>query len=143
MQQDNGREWKDPAEPRDTDPAGDAPGSTGTGGTGLEPNVAGALCYVLGLITGVVFLVLEKDKPEVRFHAFQSIGVSVVWVALSIVASIIGMVPFIGWIIGALLGLVLGLGGLILWLFLMYQAFSGKRTEFPVVGPWAREQAGL
>lgn len=146
MQQDNGSEWKDPAEPQGTDPGAGGPGAGtpgSTGGTGLEPNVAGALCYVLGLITGVVFLVLEKNEPEVRFHAFQSIGISVAWVALSIVASIIGVVPFIGWIIGALLAIVLGLGGLILWLFLMFQAFSGKHTELPWIGPWAREQAGL
>jgi uncharacterized membrane protein len=139
MQQDTGPEQPHSGEPHRSEPRG----TSSDTGTGLEPNVAGALCYLLGLITGVLFLVLEKDKPVVRFHAFQSIGVSVAWVALSIVTSIIGVVPFIGWIVGALMGLVLALAGLILWVYLMYTAFSGKQVELPFVGPWAREQAGL
>ncbi|PYQ37482.1 MAG: hypothetical protein DMG99_20935, partial [Acidobacteria bacterium] len=43
--------------------------------SGLTPNLAGALAYILGLITGVLFLVLEpyKRDPFVRFHAMQSV----------------------------------------------------------------------
>lgn len=132
--------------PEASDPAGPRAGDRGPGptpsGTGLEPNVAGALCYLLGLITGVLFLILDRGRPSVRFHAYQSIAVSVGWIVLSVVASIFGIIPFIGWIIGALLGLALTVGGLVLWLYLMWQAFQGNQPELPVVGPWARSQAG-
>jgi len=125
---------------------GDAGGTGGPEGagpetaTGMEPNVEGALSYLLGIFTGILFLVLEKNQPFVRFHAFQSVAVSVVWIALSIATSIISMVPILGWILGALLGLILGIGGLILWVFLMWQAYEGREVELPLVGPWARSQ---
>ena len=54
-------------------------GPTSPVGTGLAPNVAGALSYVLGLVTGILFVLLERDR-FVRFHAFQSILVSVAWI---------------------------------------------------------------
>jgi len=42
---------------------------------GLDENIEGALCYVLGWLTGIVFFVLEKDNRFVKFHAMQSIVV--------------------------------------------------------------------
>ncbi len=39
--------------------------------------------------------------------------------------------------------LVLMLGGLCLWLFLMYSAYQGKTIKLPVVGQIAAKQAGL
>jgi uncharacterized membrane protein len=113
-----------------------------TQGTGLAPNVAGALSYLLGPITGVLFLVLEKHNPFVRFHAAQSIVLSVawviLWVVLTVVNAVLSVVPIIGWIIGILLSLSVGLAGLGLWLFLMYKAFGGNEWEVPVVGAQAR-----
>jgi uncharacterized membrane protein len=41
--------------------------------TGMEQNLEGLLCYVLGWLTGIIFLLLEKDNKFVRFHAIQSI----------------------------------------------------------------------
>jgi uncharacterized membrane protein len=111
-------------------------------GSGLAPNVAGALAYVLGPLTGILFLVLEKDNRFVRFHAAQSvtvgIGLIVVWIALSILSAILAVVPIIGWIISILLSLVLGLGSFILWLVLMYRAYQGREWEVPLAGPQAR-----
>jgi hypothetical protein len=42
---------------------------------GLTDNVAGALCYLLGIITGIVFLLISpyNQNRTIRFHAFQSI----------------------------------------------------------------------
>jgi uncharacterized membrane protein len=61
-------------------------------GAGLTPNVAGALAYLLGLVTGIVFLVIEPFKNDrfVRFHAFQSIFVHVAFIVLWIVWMIVG-----------------------------------------------------
>src|SRR4029078_6934653 len=76
-------------------------------GIGMPANVAGALAYVLGPITGVIFYVLEKDNRFVRFHAAQSIVVSlamfIISFVLGILGVVIGAVPLIGWLVAVLL----------------------------------------
>ncbi len=115
---------------------------SGTSATGLSSNMAGALAYLLGPITGILFLVIERQDRFVRFHAMQSIMVCFAWIVLSVVLSLFTAVPLVGWIISFLLGTVLGLVGVLLWLFLMWQAFQGKAWEVPVVGAFARQQIG-
>ncbi len=101
--------------------------------TGLDKNTAGALSYVLGPVSGVIFLVLEKD-PYVRFHAMQSITVFVLlfvlqWLmALTVV--LIAIVP------------LLTLVGFVLWLMLIFKAWQGEEWEVPVVGSYARKFVG-
>ncbi|MFV1916884.1 MAG: DUF4870 domain-containing protein [Patescibacteria group bacterium] len=97
---------------------------------GLPKNTAGALSYVLGPITGVIFLVLEKD-PYVRFHAMQSIVVFVVLFVLQW-----GMILTI--ILAALTPLITILG-FVLWLLLIYKAWQGEEWEVPVLGRYARK----
>ena len=53
--------------------------------TGLDENVAGLLCYVLGWVSGLVFFLLEQENKFVRFHAIQSILVFGVITVASIV----------------------------------------------------------
>ena len=116
--------------------------ASGPTSTGLPPNVAGALAYVLGPITGILFYVLEKDNRFIRFHAAQSIAVSVLMIILSIVLGILGSVlafiPLIGWIIAMLLSFGLSIVSLVLWLFLMWQAYKGLEWEAPIAGTFAR-----
>ncbi len=114
--------------------------------TGLEPNVAGALCYLLGILTGILFYVLEKENEFVRFHAMQSIivfgGIFVLSVLWTAVMGIIGLVPILGWIVVFFLGLISLLFVpviIILWVFLMYKAFTGKMYSVPLVGKYARQ----
>ena len=102
---------------------------------GIDENIEGLLCYVLGWITGIVFLVLEKENKFVRFHAMQSLGTFLV---LFIILVIIGMIPFIGWVISILISIFM----LILWLFLMYKAFKGERYKLPIVGEFSEKQIG-
>lgn len=110
--------------------------------TGLAPNVAGALSYVFGIITGVLFLILEKRDSFVRFHAAQSIVVSVAviaaWIGLTILSALLGVVPVIGWLVGLVLSLAFGLLSLGLWLYMMFQAFQGNEWEVPYLGEQAR-----
>jgi uncharacterized membrane protein len=110
--------------------------------TGLAPNVAGALSYVLGPITGVLFLVLEKENRFVRFHAAQSITTGLVLVAISIALSllstVLAFVPVLGWIVALLLAIVMGFGSFVLWLLLMWRASQGKEWEVPFAGGLAR-----
>ena len=118
------------------------PPGGGATATGLPQNVAGAVAYLLGPITGILFLVMEKDNRFVRFHAMQSTVVSVAWIAVSIALSFFTAIPVLGWIVGILTTFVLGLAGFVLWLFCMWQAFVGNEWEIPVVGPFARKQLG-
>ena len=118
-----------------------------TAGTGLDSNVAGALSYLFGALTGIVFYVLEPDDEFVRFHASQSIVVSVGFMALAfattIVTTILGVLGGASTsagiafgIVSLLIGLawlVVALAGFALWLFLMLRAYQGKRTRIPVV----------
>ncbi len=117
-------------------------------GAGLAPNVAGALSYFLGPITGVIFVLLDKNDRFVRFHAFQSILLSgtwiAFWVAFDIVSIILGQIPLLGWlalIFGLLLSVALGLGGLALWVALMVMAYQGKSPKLPVIGNMAERYA--
>jgi uncharacterized membrane protein len=118
---------------------------TAVSSPGLPANVAGALAYVLGPITGVLFLVLEKDSPFVRFHAAQSVAAGVVmialWIILSVLGAILAVVPIIGWLIGLALTLVVGLGSFVLWLLLMFRAYQGSEWEVPGLGGQARRLA--
>ena len=123
-----------------TSPLGGAAGQTSS--TGLAPNVAGAIAYLLGPVTGIILLVMEKSSPFVRFHAAQSTVLGVVMVvvsiALAILSAILGVVPFLGWLVAVLLNFVFGLVTFLLWVLLMRKAFSGEEWEFPVAGEYAR-----
>jgi len=135
--------------------AGTAAGSTSSAAAGppaasaagLDENVASALCYLIGVLTGILFLVLEpyNRNPVVRFHAFQSIfawiAAMAVGMGLSMFSYPIAALPFIGWLIDILLWLAFSLGVLILWLYLMYKAYNKERVVLPVIGPLAEKQA--
>ena len=105
-----------------------------------------ALCYLLGLVTGILFLVLApySQNRTIRFHAFQSIFLNIAWIAVFIALSIISMallpIPFVGAILSMILHLGAGLGFFILWLMLMYKAYNNERWVLPVIGPLAEKQ---
>jgi uncharacterized membrane protein len=91
-----------------------------------------------------LFLVIDR-RPFVRFHAMQSIAVTIamvaIWMVLGILSLILGAVPIVGWLVGLLLSLGVSIGGFVLWIFLMYRAWQGDEWEAPVVGAWARRTA--
>ncbi len=101
---------------------------------GLDENVAGALTYVLGWITGVIFYLMEKESSYVRFHAVQSIAL---FLPLHVVIIVLGYIPFIGWVISNLLSLL----GLVLWIVLIVKAYQGERFKLPVTGDIAEERS--
>ncbi len=98
------------------------------------------LCYILGWLTGVLFLVLDpyKSNRNIRFHAFQSIFLNVALIAVFIVLSI--MVTIIH-ILGLLMPLV-WLGCFGLYIFLMYKTYNKEKIVLPIIGPLAEKQAG-
>lgn len=108
--------------------------------TGLDPKVAGLLAYLLGWVSGLVLYLVEKEHREVRFHAAQSILVSVALIALYIPLMILGFIPVIG-LIAWVLSLLLGLAGFALWVYLLVQGFNLNHVRLPVVGAMAEQWA--
>ncbi|SDJ79148.1 DUF4870 domain-containing protein [Salimicrobium halophilum] len=101
--------------------------------TGLQENVGGLLAYLLGFITGIIFLLVEKENSFIRFHAMQS---TIVFGGIFVLGLVTGMIPIIGWIIGILLSPI----SLILWIFLMYKAYNKERYHLPMVGEMSENQ---
>jgi uncharacterized membrane protein len=126
------------------------PAQPATTSAPMSNNVAGLLCYILGIITGIIFLVIEpyKNNRFVRFHAFQSIFFWVVCFAFwmiwsSVIVGMIfstgglGMLGFIG-----LLFTVIRLAMFAAWIFLMYKAYNNEEFKLPFIGDLAAKQAG-
>ena len=101
--------------------------------TGLDENIAGLLCYVVGFITGIVFLVIEKDSKTVKFHAWQSIFT---FGGLFVLSIVIGFIPIIRWF-----SFIISIASFILWILLIYKTYSGEKFKLPVVGEMAEKQA--
>jgi uncharacterized membrane protein len=103
--------------------------------TGLKENVAGALSYLLGPITGILFLLMEKESQFVKFHAMQS---TITFGGLWVINIILSFIPYIGWMLLPIVNLI----GLILWIVLIYKAYSNEWFKLPVVGDIAEQQIG-
>jgi uncharacterized membrane protein len=108
--------------------------------TGPQSKPIAALTYLLGFVTGVIFLYLEPyDKDEfVRFHARQSIVYSIACFVINIILSV-----FVAVLPGALGGIIrflqslINLGFAVFWVFLMYKAYKGERYRIPELADWA------
>ncbi|MEF8818339.1 MAG: hypothetical protein V5A31_04900 [Haloferacaceae archaeon] len=109
--------------------------------TGLDSNLAGALTYLLGFVTGLVFLVVEREDASVRWHAAQSTAVFGGLLALNVGLTVVGVVfglaldGVLGGLVGlvlSLVGLALGLASLVAWVGLMVTAYQGRTVRVPV-----------
>src|SRR3954447_7974610 len=107
------------------------PSSSQTAAAGMTDNVASALCYALGFITGILFLVLAPYNQNrlIRFHAFQSIFLHVAAFVLMFALRIVvfGMFQFIGSFFGLFLMPLIWLGFLAVWIYMMVSAYQGKK----------------
>ncbi|WP_067686074.1 DUF4870 domain-containing protein [Nocardia jejuensis] len=111
--------------------------------TGLDKKTSAIASYALGWLTGIIFLFVGKNDPDVKFHASQSIvffgAVSVVNVVLSILGSLLGALG----IIISLAGLALAIFAVVVWIMAMVQANNtrGVRAELPIVGKFVAPYA--
>lgn len=118
----------------------------GNGTTGLASNIAAMMCYILMPVSSIVFLIVEKQNSDVRFHAWQGTflggGIIVLVIALLILEAIMGAIAgFLGTIIGFFVPLV-WLGGLVLWVVCLVKAYQGERWRIPIVGEMTDKQMG-
>ncbi len=101
---------------------------------GLDQNISALLSYVLGWVSGLVIILIEKEDNFVRFHAMQSI---VTFGALTILNIIFGpMFIFFGFI-----GPLINMAGIALWVLLMVKAYQGEKFMLPVIGEIAEKWA--
>lgn len=114
---------------------------------GIAANVAGLLSYILWPVASIFFLLFGPYNRNrfVRFHAFQGLFLGLaaiaVSIALSILTSVLSLIPLVGWIMSSLAWIVFGVGLLGLAVFLMYQAYNGQWYRAPLIGDLAAEQA--
>ncbi|MDX2149704.1 MAG: hypothetical protein SFV54_03145 [Bryobacteraceae bacterium] len=119
-------------------PAPPSASPASAGSSGLTENVASALCYLLGLFTGILFLVLApyNQNRNIRFHAFQSIFMHLALIVIWFVISAI-----MPWSVMIVLSPLLSLASIGLWLFLMWKAYNSQKVVLPVIGDLAQKQA--
>lgn len=102
--------------------------------TGLDGNIAALLSYLGTIVTGIIFFLLEKESRFVKFHAMQSIIISVAYFVINLVFN---FVPFIGGVLRTLFGLA----ALAIWIVSMVKAYQGETFKLPVAGDIAEKQA--
>lgn len=115
--------------------------------SGLDSNIAGALSYLFGIVTGLIFFLIEKDDRFVRWHAAQSMAFNglliVAYIVLTILGTIVSVMTFGGgtgtFLVGSLFSLILGLvwlvvaaGGFAAWIYLMYKAYQNETPRIPI-----------
>ncbi len=99
---------------------------------GLDRNVSALLSYLLGWVSGLIVILIEKEDAFVRFHAMQSI---VTFGAITILSITLGtMFMFVGFI-----GPLIHVASIALWVLLMVKAYQGEKFMLPVVGVISEE----
>ena len=100
----------------------------------MDANIAAALSYLVGFVTGIIFLVVEKENRFVRFHAMQS---TILFAGIVAIDILLQLVP----ILGALVVIFVVIpASAILWLLLMFKAYQGEEFRLPLVGDVAAER---
>ena len=99
--------------------------------------IMGAVAYLGWWVTGVVLLLVEKKNQYVRFHAMQSI---MVFGSFTLLYIVLGIIPILGWVIGLILSPIVGIAAFVLWLVLMWKAYSGEKYKLPYFGDLAEKQ---
>jgi uncharacterized membrane protein len=131
--------------PQPPTPSGQRSPAASQSSTGLDPKLAGLLCYILGIITGLIFFLIEKSNDVVRFHAAQSILFSgsmiVLWIIITILQFVILSISLSLGSIFSLLTMLLGLAVFVLWVVLLIKGYSGQKWKLPVIGDIAERMA--
>lgn len=96
------------------------------------------LTYLFGWVTGLIFLGVEKDDENIRWHAANSLAVFGALTLAGVVLSILSKIPFLG-ILFSIVGVLLGIVGFILWIVLMINAGNGTKFKVPFLSDFAEK----
>ena len=94
---------------------------------GLDENVEALLSYLLGWLTGIIFLAIEKNSKFVRFHAMQS---TLTFLGFTVLSFLFFLIPFVGF----LLGLIVQITAIVVWIMCMLKAYQGEKFKLPITG---------
>lgn len=115
--------------------------------TGLERNVAAGLACLFTVVSGVIFLVIERKDAFVRFWAMQAVllgGLALAFqVVIQVVGALFGFIPVIGKLMGVVFwlgNLLFGVAWFVAYLISVVKAFCGEKWEMPILGSIARRQ---
>jgi uncharacterized membrane protein len=102
----------------------------GAGAVGSNKKTYSILAYVLGWVTGLIFLFVGKDDPDVKWNAANSV---VFFGGLSIIITVLGLIPLVG-----LLSFPLLIVGFVYWIIFLVQGVqgNGERISAPGLGPY-------
>lgn len=124
--------------------------SGGKTALGLDTNVGALLCYLpvclISLIYSIIVIVTEKENKFMRFHAFQSLLLTVIYIVLMVGISIIGgvIVAAVSETLGALVSLlsfVVVIAFLAAMIYGCIKGYQGQKFKFPIVGDMAEKWA--
>ncbi len=114
---------------------------TSSSTTGIDERLASVLCYSAWWITGVVFLVLERQHHGIRFHAAQSLvlfgAISLLLVGLGAFSALALMVSSQAYQAARALADGTWIGAAVLWLVLVVRAWRGETWRVPLVATLA------
>lgn len=123
--------------------------NSGKSALGLDANVAAGLCYLpvcaINIIMPIIVIVTDQTNKLARFHAFQSLLLLGAALIIEIPAYFLMFILFlmnstITSILGGLFGLVLGVVGLAIFVFMiiaLIKAFQGEIYKIPFIGDMA------
>ncbi len=103
---------------------------------GMQSNVSAFWCYALGWISGIFFLLTAWDNKYVRFHAVQSTLFFGLMALFGILSLYIGDY---GWLLGLLVMLVT----VVMWKWLMWEAYHGETYKLAIIGKIAGHLANM
>lgn len=116
---------------------------------GLDANVGAMLCYLpvcaISLIYSIIVLVTDKTNKNVRFHAFQSLLLTGIYVVALVAVMLVGGVLVAATnsgILGSLVGLlyvVVVIAFLILMVIGCIKGFQNSNYKLPVIGDLAEK----
>jgi len=143
---------------------------TGKSVFGLDQNVAALLCYLpimfIHLIVSIAVIAQDKDNKIVRFHAFQSLFLTIFSTVLQVILVVLFFVLWIGgglagfaidsatgvpivsiivmiiWFLFVILMAGLGIGTLVVIVIAMIKAYSLQKWKIPIVGKFAEKYSG-
>lgn len=105
---------------------------TGGTSTGIDPKLAGLLCYLLSVVGGIVFFLISKDK-FIRFHALQSIFL---WAAFMVLWVVFTFIPFLWWF-----NSIIWLAYVVTEIIMMVKAYQGEKYKLPFIGDIAERSS--
>jgi uncharacterized membrane protein len=95
--------------------------------------IMAAASYLLWFVTGIFFLITEKESTFIRFHAMQSI---LFFAPVFVLNYVLGFIPFVSWMVGVPMNLI----AFIYWILFMWKAYQGEQYKFPIIGNLAEQQ---